>query len=497
MQYINKLFLLTIGLMSFHCILAQTKPVHGTWINLPYQDVRNKYMNPAYMDYTSPAFWEAKIKEQAQLGMKYVVIMAVANDEKSFYPSKYMQWAYDKSKTSPLDAILDAASEYGIDVFLSCGWAVNQDDNIADAKIRGMQLQIMKETTDLYKDHKAFYGWYLPVEDSMEPILSDHAVDAVNFLTNHARTLTPNKKIMISPYGICFADLNNPKFGEQIKKLKVDIIAYQDEIGCVREPQPLPRSKVNFKKIGEIHKDSDIEFWMNVESFTWEKGDNSRESALIPAAFPRYLAQMTSATEAGAREIISFSTYGIYEKAESPFPIGQPTYSNQVVDDYNAWKAGDRKWKLLESTFRNDISSLPIRRVTINNDVAKPLSDGKFAEEKDGDDRWYSLGTDKSKIVVDLMSVQKVRSVGIRFLNYKPSNIALPKFVHLSVRTKNTNFERIMTIQCDQFPNNRFDAWIDMALFDNINIETDKIIIEADSFNEMHMLCDEILILNK
>lgn len=496
MKNIKNIALLTLGLALANHTFAQTKPVQGTWINLPYQDVRNKYMNPSYIDYTTPEFWEAKIKEQAELGMKYVVIMAVANEEKAFYPSTYMQLAYDKSKKSPLDAIMDTAAKYGVNVFLSCGWAVNQDDNISDPKIRAMQLRIMEETAKLYKDHSAFYGWYLPVEDSMEPILSDHAVDAVNFLTNHARGLTPSKKIMISPYGVCYADLDSPKFGEQIKKLKVDIIAYQDEVGCVREPQPLPRAKVNFKKIGKIHQDTNIDFWMNVESFTWEKADNSRESALIPAAFPRYLAQMTSATEAGAKEIISFSTYGIFEKDDSPFPIGQPKYSNQVVHDYNAWRQGDKKWKLLEASFRNDIKGLPISKIFVQGNSVLKLSDGVLAEENDKDNRWYSLGSDKNSITVNLTKKQFIKSVGIRFLNYMPSNIALPEFVHLSIQMPNRTVKRVATIALDQFPNNRFDAWIDLALFDDLNIETDSIIIEADSYDNKTMMCDEILVFN-
>jgi len=494
MKNISKIALLALGLACSQFVGAQTKPVQGTWINLPYQDVRNKYMNPSHVDYTSPEFWEAKIIEQSQLGMKYVVIMAVANDEKSFYPSSYMQWAYDKSKKSPLDAILETASKHGVSVFLSCGWAVNQDDNIADPKIRAMQLRIMEETANLYKNHPAFFGWYLPVEDSMEPILSDHAVDAVNFLTNHARGLTPNKKIMISPYGVCYADLDNPKFGEQIKKLKVDIIAYQDEIGCVREPQPLPRAKVNFKKVGKIHEDSKIDFWMNVESFTWEKGDNSRESALIPAAFPRYLAQMTSATDAGAKEIISFSTYGIFETADSPFPIGQPTYSNQVVEDYNSWKKGDRKWKVLESTFRNQFKKDKVVSVLQTNKNIAKLNDNILSEENSKDSRWYDLGTGNTALTVSLGKKTKINEVALRFLNYRPDNISLPEFVHLSISADGAKYKRIKTIRMDQFPNNRFDAWIDMALFENINADASSLRIEIDGKEFYQILCDEILV---
>ena len=66
---------------------SHVKPIRGTWLNLTYQDVRNKYMNPAHIDDTNPELWRLKIKELSEMGVSYLVILAVANDQKSFYPS--------------------------------------------------------------------------------------------------------------------------------------------------------------------------------------------------------------------------------------------------------------------------------------------------------------------------------------------------------------------------------------------------------------------------
>lgn len=41
---------------------------------------------------------------------------------------------------------------------------------------------MMEELAVLYKNHTAFYGWYLPVEDCLCPIFAEHAVQAVNTL---------------------------------------------------------------------------------------------------------------------------------------------------------------------------------------------------------------------------------------------------------------------------------------------------------------------------
>ena len=211
-----------------------TLPVTGTFINLPYQDVRNKYTNPQDIDCTAPILWHTKVEEMKEMGMEYLVFMSVANEGKAYYPSRLMDRHYSEHEASPVDIIMDAAAEHGMKVFMSTGWAKDQDDNLRDPKIKARQIEMMEELADIYGDHPAMYGWYLPVEDCFGPVLTDYAVDAVNALTARARELTPGKKIMISPYGIFNSDFGDPRYEQQIARLTVDIIAYQDEIGSAR-----------------------------------------------------------------------------------------------------------------------------------------------------------------------------------------------------------------------------------------------------------------------
>ena len=66
----RKTILLILLLMgSAIASLAQTLPVTGTFINLPYQDVRNKYTNPEGIDGTDPQMWAAKVSEMKEMGM--------------------------------------------------------------------------------------------------------------------------------------------------------------------------------------------------------------------------------------------------------------------------------------------------------------------------------------------------------------------------------------------------------------------------------------------
>lgn len=495
---INRIVLSILGLCLLSLsITGQTKPVRGTWINLPYQDVRNKYMNPAHVDYLSAEFWETKISELSEFGIEYIVIMAVANDRKSFYPSDFMEPAYIKGNKSPVEAIMETADKHNMKVFMSSGWAVDQDDDIRKPEIKETQEKIMVETAAKFKHHKSFFGWYLPVEDSFEPYLPDHAVEAVNKLTHKAKSLTPGKQVMISPYGLCYADINHKKFAEQIKRLKVDIIAYQDEVGCVREPMPMKRMKENFAKLGEIHKETNIRFWANVESFTWENRDNDRESALIPAAFPRYLSQITGVSLAGAEEVISFSVYGIFDKPDSEMPIGQPCYSAKAYQDYMDWNSGVGRWKLLEATFKGAVTHEGVnRKISSSKSIrgTKQLTDSKLGEETTEDKEWVDFGNKSMDIVIDLGKVTPINSLAGRFLHYKKQSVALPSMVHFYVSNDNKNFVRINSDAMEASKNDRFDCWIDIASIENIGVSGRYIKVEADARENSNIFCDEIFI---
>jgi len=492
----SALALLGFFLFGFS-ITSQVKPVKGTWVNLSYQDVRNKYMNPPHVAYKSAQFWEKKIAELSEFGIEYIIIMAVANEQKSFYPSDFMEPAYNMGEKSPVEAILETADKLDMKVFMSSGWAINQDDDLSIPEIKETQEKIMFEIATKFKHHKSFFGWYLPVEDTLEPYLSDYAVEAVNTLTHKARDLTPGKKIMISPYGICCADIDSKKFEEQILKLKVDIIAYQDEVGCVREPMPMKRMKANFAKLGQIHKKTPIRFWANIESFTWEKNANDRESALIPAAFPRYLSQMTGVSLAGAKEVISFSVYGIFDKPNSEMPIGQPCFSAKAYQDYMDWKNGKGRWKFLEATFKGEVKHSGLnKRVSSTKQIRKvnQLTDKKLGQETTEDNEWVDFGNDKMEIVIDLGKETNINTLAGRFLHYRKQSVALPSLVHFYISNDNKEFKRVNSIAMEASKNDRIDCWIDVAVTDNFDASARYIKIEADNRENDKIYCDEIFV---
>ena len=438
------------------CSVDSAMPVTGTFLNLVYQDVRNKYTNPPAVDYTDPMLWHAKVDEMKKMGMEYLVLMAVANEGRSFYPSQLMPPAYNSHLQSPVDAIMEAAERNDMKVFMSTGWAKDQDDNLRDPAIKQRQIQMMTELAGIYGDHPAMYGWYLPVEDCLGPVLTDYAVDAVNALTDKARSLTPGKKVLISPYGIFNSDFDDPRYEQQMLRLKVDIIAYQDEIGCVRERYPLPRLRENWKRLRAIHDKTDIEMWANCESFAWEAATNDRTSALVPAPMGRFLGQLAAASAGGAEKIISFIMYGMFEDPASPYQIGQPQWSNQAYDEYMAWISGDRRWKAAEKAFLGYY--------------------GQMGQENP--EGWDVRKPGTYEFVQVLEQPADIESLLARILVCHKDDIFAPEMLALSASRDGEDYRLVQVKSCPVFPNTRHDAFVDCVLFDGL----DKLLPEDTRF---------------
>jgi hypothetical protein len=444
------------------------KPIRGTWLNLAYQDTRNKYTNPESGALNSAAAWRVKIGEMSDMGIKYLILMAVANECKAYYESDFMPPAYDPGQESPVSAIMNAADEHGMKVFMSCGWVTNQDDNLRNTNVLAGQLKIMKETARKFGGHKSFYGWYLPCEDSITPFLPDEAVDSVNGLAAEARQLTPKAKILISPYGLSGAVFDK-KFTGQLAKLDVDIIAYQDEVGCVRVPLPSETMKQGFANLRAAHDQVPrIALWANIESFTWAGGDNRRDVALVPAAFPRLLSQMAGVTPY-ADEILSFAIQGMMDKPGSTVPIGQPVWSARLYEHYVDYLAGRQQYPLLAASFRNmltnDATGKPV--TLVSQPSAKyargNLTGGKLGVENYLDPAWLGFDNQDLDATIDLGQIQPLHQLAARFLQFAPAAILLPSRVEFAISNDGVTFRPVASVTMEAWPNNIHDYWIDMA----------------------------------
>ena len=521
----KSLFSALAALLLLGCAKAPepvVKPITGTWVNLAWKDVRNKYSNPLDVDMDGAALWRTKVGEWHRMGLEYLILLEVANEGKAYYPSEIMPHIYPEQAGSPVSAILDEAARYGMKVLLSTGWAENQDEDLRRPEIRERQALIMQELARLYGSSPAFWGWYLPVEDCITPVFPKTAVESVNVLVERAHELTPGKKTLISPYGMVYADYDNPEFAENIHALKVDIIAYQDEIGCVREQFPLPRLRENWKKLRKVHEGTSIQMWANCETFAWEVGTNSRASALIPAAYHRLLAQQAAATEGGVSRIVSFMFGGIIEDPSSPYSLGQGALSVEAWRNYMAWKGGDPYWKLVEASIRGTLKGVKgvgcsdarlvdgilgeerpdetiwsvyapgrsdarlVDGASGSNDAR--LVDGASGEEKPDEALRLACAPGRSEINVSLPAGTTVSSLALRALDYAPYGILPPE--RISVHAADGTLLAIR--QFTPWSNNRHDAWIDLIDIPCAPAATSSLRIVFDSDHPVYL--DELYV---
>jgi hypothetical protein len=313
--------------------LAQTVlPISGTFID-PLYDARLTSSNGPGLVF-SCSDWTEKIREMRL----EVVVFQTVHDNRfgAFYPSRlpFMKpWAGRCADV--VQAVLEAASK----VILSCEFVGTENDPVSDPVIMAKRIQIMHELAARYAKHPSFYGWYFASEAYLSPYFQPSFLDYVGNLTTAARSVTPHAVTFISPYGTRFA-VNDATFVKQLivlKSIGVDVIAYQDEVGCVRDPLPVETAASAFATLAEAHQLAcGPALWANIETFTWRDRPNNDTSPLIPASGARILRQMVYATRAGCERLITFSRQGICEPSDSPLPWAPRPDGPRQFEDYRA-----------------------------------------------------------------------------------------------------------------------------------------------------------------
>ena len=119
-----------------------TQPIAGSWFEFQHHNrAEGVYWNPACARFDAAA-WHAKVGEMAAIGLEYLVLMAVALDHKTFYPSRLLP-AWEMACPDPLEALLQATDDHGMKVFVGNGFWGQWDSPgiIADARARIGSMQ--------------------------------------------------------------------------------------------------------------------------------------------------------------------------------------------------------------------------------------------------------------------------------------------------------------------------------------------------------------------
>jgi hypothetical protein len=308
------------------------KPILGSWFEFQHHHPpESGAWNPALADF-SCGQWDAKIKEIAEIGMEYLVLLCTAVRFKAFYPTQIFP-KYELKCYDPLESVLAAADKYGIKFFIGGGFYGDwtSADTITDPIATRKTLQAIEEITRVYAHHPSFYGWYWPNEAFIDSSYSDEYIQYVNTCSHAARSVTPKAKLMIAPYGTRVARPDD-KYVRQLEQMDVDIIAYQDEVGVHKSK--VTETAAFFKQLRKAHdRVPRVALWADVEVFQY-KGEVYR-SDLLPAPFERVQRQL-EAVSPWVDTILIYQYEGMMNKPGSPSFAGNPA-STQLYSEYVNW----------------------------------------------------------------------------------------------------------------------------------------------------------------
>ncbi len=309
------------------------RKIDGTFFEFCHHNTaEGKYWNPALEKFIGED-WRQKIREISELGMEYIVVMATALYEKCYFKSSVFPFA-EVSCADPIEEILSEADACGVKVFLGNGFYGDwrkANQNITSKEVIDRSFKAMEELTALYAHHKSFYGWYFPDETCIILRFSKDFMKYVNMCSAFGRSLTPDKKTLIAPYGTNLVWANN-KFIRQLAELDVDFIAYQDEVG-VRKTK-VDNTERLFEKLRVAHdKAGRSQLWADIELFDFE--GMVYKSALIPADFERVKKQIENVAPY-VDKILAYQYLGLMNPVDSKVFAGHPD-SAKLYEDYKKY----------------------------------------------------------------------------------------------------------------------------------------------------------------
>lgn len=305
------------------------KTISGSWFEFRHHSpAEGKYWNETCRTFTA-AQWRQKVAEAAALEMQYLVLMNTAivydDDAYAFFETDVLPFA-DMTCRDPIGVLLSAADEYGIKVFISCGFYGNWKkpaENMRSEAVKKKTFHAMRQLWNKYGSHPSFYGWYFPDETCIIGHFSKNFIDYVNSYSAEAHIIASGTKTLIAPFGtkLTFTD---GKYVRQLKELDVDFIAYQDEVG-VKKSSPRQTARY-FSKLKKAHdKAGRSRLWADIELFTFE-GVVYR-SALIPASIDRIKKQI-DAVAPFVDEILCYQLIGLVNESETNAFCGHPDSIN-------------------------------------------------------------------------------------------------------------------------------------------------------------------------
>ncbi len=262
------------------------KRINGTWFEFfHHSKVEGQYWNPRCRSF-SEEDWRQQLRRIAGEGMEYIVLMCTSlcysDYAESYFPGGPYPFPEEMACKNPMDVLMDESSRLGLKVFMSCGFYgdwTRARDNMQSADVRQRAFRAMEDLTALYGSYPSFYGWYLPDEIGIDGNFPQFFIDYVNAYRARIREITPEKPLLIAPYGVAKIRFDE-EFVDQLRQLDCEFIAYQDGVGIANGCVDVAGEA--FRNLKAAHDTAGgPKLWADMEVFRFE-GQPYR-SALLPA----------------------------------------------------------------------------------------------------------------------------------------------------------------------------------------------------------------------
>ncbi len=311
------------------------KAITGSFFEFEHHNrAEGKYYNQTLFSFTEEQ-WRQLIRDQAELGLDTLVLMASALYEKAYYSTGIYPYASHLTCKNVLEVLLDEADRLNLRIYLSAGfygdWTRPQQNTTDPACIR-LSLRAMNEMCERFGSHPCLAGWYMPDEWEINGAFDERFIAYVNTISAEAKKLNPKYKTVIGPYGTNKV-VADDEFVRRLERMNLDIVAYQDEVG-VKKTAPNEEAGF-FEALSRAHRKAGrSELWADMEIFDFE-GVVYR-SALIPAPWERVKQQM-EAISPFVEKIIVYCYTGMMAKPQSPARAGFPGKAEALYRAYRAF----------------------------------------------------------------------------------------------------------------------------------------------------------------
>jgi hypothetical protein len=305
--------------------VRSTRQIDGCWVSIAHwSEDEARHFNSDLKKLTHQD-WKDQIRAMNSLGIKSVLIQNVFESDKyvgkhpmtadsykgeAFYPSAIYPRRYPLVSHDPIKAILEAADECGMTVFLGVGLYAWFDFSPSSLE---WHKRVTQELFDLYGRHKSLYGWYISEEmfgslyDEWKELPNEayrHVVRFFQEYTKFARSLTPTKPVALAPNNIRFHEFAK-EWGEILSNIDILI-----PFAFARDPL-----NINIAQIQEICNRAKTRLWVDMEMFLFPL-----DNGLVPKSIDELVTEIRSYD--AVEQIFGYQFTGIMNPPQSTHNLG-------------------------------------------------------------------------------------------------------------------------------------------------------------------------------